>query len=144
MIQKTLEGKELIVGTVFKVLRVDGDRLLSFFDHGPYWTLEYLLERWTYAPHNSVIYCFSNVNDATEWGEKEGDISGYYELWEALGEKLVSRPLAVHGNASKSYSALGHNRISDVNIHASRVNAVGAWRIKLKCHIADIEALMEI
>lgn len=148
MIQKTLEGKELIVGTVFKVLRVDGDRLLSFFDHED-WTLEYVPEKWAYAPHNSVIYCFNNLHDATAWGERKGDLFGHYELWEALGEKLVSRPLAVHGLAPNKYFSLWHNQhnLSDIlgDINASRVkNTVGAWRIKLKCHIEDIEVLMEI
>jgi hypothetical protein len=141
MIQKTLEGNDLVIGVIFKVLRIDEDKFLSFFDHGKEWTLEYLLGGWTYAPYNSLIYCFSNSRDAEHWGERMGVKGEDYELWEVLGEKLIFSPPMVAGKRNSSYYDLWRKQIEPTEVAHSPTKTVGAGRIKLKRHIADIDVM---
>jgi len=137
--QKTLDNNELVVGTVFKLLRVDEEKLVSFFDHGD-WTIEYIPNELISAPYNSLIYCFKYSNYATFWGESAGDKGEDYELWEAFGEVLTPSPPLVPGGNSYKYAELWRYKLNAVDfIHGSK-ETIGAWRIKLQRKICDIEA----
>ena len=137
-IQKTLNNNELVVGTVFKLLRVDEDKLVSFFDHGD-WTIKYPPNERISAPRNSLIYCFKDQNYASFWGEGSGDKREDYELWEAFGEVLTSRPPMVLGGYSRKYGALWHNQLNNRDFMQSSKETIGAWRIVLKRKLCEIE-----
>lgn len=139
VIQKTLNNNDLVVGTVFKLLRViDGDKLTSFFDHGD-WTIEYSPNKWILAPNNSLIYCFKHQNYALFWGEGSGDRQEDYELWEGFGEVLTPRPPLVLGGYSRKYGALWHNQLNNRDFTHGSNETIGAWRIRLTRKICEIE-----
>lgn len=166
--QKTLDGGSIIVGSIYKVVRIeDEERFVSFLDHDK-WTVEYTPDKWTDAPHHSLIYGFNNAKKAEEWGKGVADKYGDYELWKGLAVVLVEQPLVTQrGNKDyekfwtqlhvlaplselserlnqliKLRDSSGVSKdLEDLITYSTKTNpgVIGAARIKLQQYICKIE-----